>query len=109
LEIDRTATFVLNFHMKIGGSLILVAFILAAVLPLKPSFAESHSSNSASFCTLDICNKTNSSMLSSVDAPTFCEKTYELFKPAFTGSHTITDPISFLYQFVILKDRPPQA
>src|SRR5271157_2947001 len=101
--IDRTETIVLNSPVKISGIFILIAIILTAVSPLKPSFPESHSRNYSSFFTLDFCHKAGQSALPAVDVPTFCEKNYELLKLVFTGPYTVADPIFCLYQCVLKK------
>ena len=107
--IDRTEIIVLNSPVKIAGIFILIAIILTAASPLKPSFPASHSSKYASFFTLDVCNKAGSSVLSALDVCTLCERNYELLKLVLNGPHTGTDPIFYFCQCAILKDHPPEA
>jgi hypothetical protein len=95
--------------VKIAGIFILIAFIVSTFPLLKPTFPESSNSKCASFFTLDLCNKAASSVLSAFDVSTLCEKKCELLKAVFTSPHTVTNPIFYLYQCVILKDHPPEA
>jgi hypothetical protein len=95
--------------VKIAGILILMAFIVTAFSLLKPSFPESHSSKYASFFTLDFCNKAASSVLSTFDVSTLCEKKCELLKLVFTSLYTVANPTFYLYQNVSLMDHPPDA
>ena len=107
--IDRIEIIVLNCRVKIAGALILIAFIVAASPPLKPSVMESPRRDNSSFFTFHICSKAGSPLLSAFDVFTHCEKSYEPLKPVFTSPHTITNQILYLYQSVSLMDHPPDA